>query len=319
MSVPINEAIFQSGTIEQRFFSKDCETGDSELFNVPFPVSFPDQTQKNIRVIVTANDLNVPRAAHHAAVVGIAQNVTIGGFALKVRNSDCAAGFAGVNWMAVLETPGTQQKPVNLRMGVLQPQFFSSDCNSGDTRDFAASFSSSLDSLPVVLVTANNLNVQGHNAAAVGIVMDSGIADLATKGITLKTRNSDCAAGSCGFYYAALSHDAPGRGDLIVDTGEVYEQSFLNDCNSGDTRDWDVYFHQPFLTPPIVLVTAYHSRLDTVHPAAAVGMARNVTPFGFTLVGRNSDCFGPTGLGGQVIASSAGFYWVAIGCATGCG
>jgi hypothetical protein len=314
MSVPIGEVIFQIGTVEQRRFSKDCETGDTEIFNIRFPTPFP--TQMGIRVIVTANNSNVPRGAHNAAVVGIVQNVTTDGFVLRARNSDCAdaGGFAGMNWMAVLETPGTQQKSVNLRMGILQPQPFSSDCYSGDTRDFGASFSSSLDSPPIALVTANNLNVQGHNAAAVGTVLDP-----SASGFTLKARNSDCAAGGCAFYYVALSQGAAGRGDLIADTGEVYEQSFLNDCNSGDTRNWDVYFNQPFLTPPVVLVAAYHSKLDDVHPAAAVGMARNVTPHGFTLVGRNSDCFGPTGLAGPVIASAAGFYWVAIGCAPGCG
>jgi hypothetical protein len=315
MSVPINQAIFQMGTVEQRFFSKDCEPGDTETFNISFPTPFPAQ---GVRVIVTANSLNVPRGAHNAAVVGIAQQVTPAGFVLRARNSDCAdaGGFAGMNWMAVLETPDIQQKPINIRMGVLQPQSFSPDCESGDTRDFGGNFSTSInDNQPVVLVTASNLNVQGHNAAVVGTVL---YPQTDTTGVVLKGRNSDCASGGCGFYYVALSHKTPGRADLIVDTGDVHPQNFFADCTEGDTRSWDVYFHQPFLTPPVVLVTANGSEAN-FHNAAAVGMARNVTPYGFTLVGRNSDCFGEGGVFGPRPAIPAGFYWVAIGCAVGCG
>ncbi len=315
MSVPINEAIFQMGTVEQRFFSKDCDTGDTELFNITYPTPFA--TMEGVRVIVTANNLNVPRGAHNGAVVGIAQGVRVtpGGFVVRARNSDCAeaGAFAGLNWMAVLETPGTQHKPVNLRMGVLQPQSFSPDCESGDTRDFGVNFSTSIDDQPVVLVTASNLHVQGHNAAAVGTVLDP-----TATGFTLKARNSDCASGGCAFYYVALSHKTPGRADLMLDTGEVYEQVFYKDCTEGDTRSWDVYFNQPFLAPPVVLVTA-NGRDANTHNAAAIGMARNVTPYGFTLVGRNSDCFGEGGLLGPRTAIPAGFYWVAIGCAKGCG
>jgi hypothetical protein len=320
MSVPVSEAMFQVGTFEQRFFSKDCETGDTQDFPaVRFPLQFPAESR--VRVIVTGNNLGVPAGTHNAALVGAVQKVTAEGFVLNARNSDCSEelSLAGMNWMAVAETPGAQQKPVNIRMGVLQPRSFSPDCESGDTKDWGIVFSAPLASEPVVLTTACNLNIQGHNAAAVGIVLGPDGNPPAPTGFTLKARNSDCAAGGCAFYYVALSPGTPGSGNLIVDTGEVPGQGFFDDCSHGDTREWDVYFSQPFLTPPIILATANDSNLRQ-HQAFPVGMARNVTPYGFTLVGRNSDCFtGGGGILGPKLTGQAGFYWVAIGCAPGCG
>jgi hypothetical protein len=328
MSIPINEAIFQAGTFGQRNFSKDCQTGDTETFQttgfqrVVFPERFPDQS--SVRVIVTANNLGVSTGTHNAALVGAVQDVTAEGFVLKARNSDCAdeVSLAGMNWIAVAETPGVRQKPTDIRMGTLQPRSFSPDCQPGDTTDWGVTFSAPLEGQRVVVATANNLNVQGHNAAAVGIVLGPDGNPPATTGFALKARNSDCAAGGCGFYYAAISPGIPGTGSLIVDTGEVVPQNFFNDCSAGDTRALEVYFSQPFLTPPTILVTANDGHLgqNLQHQAFPVGMARDVTPYGFTLVGRNSDCFtGDGGVFGPKIAAAAGFYWVAIGCALGCG
>jgi hypothetical protein len=329
MSVPINEALFQVGTFEQRNFSKDCEIGDTETFEttgsqrVVFPEQFP--AQASVRVIATANNLGAPAGTHNAALVGAVQDVTVEGFVLKARNSDCAdeVSLAGMNWMAVAETPGVQQKPTDIRMGMLQPRSFSPDCVPGDTTDWGITFSAPLDGPRVVVVTASDLNVQGHNAAAVGIVLGSDGNPPAPTGFALKARNSDCAPGGCGFYYAAISPGIPGNGSLIVDTGEVSSQNFFNDCSDGDTRAQEVYFSRPFLTPPMILVTANDGHLGRglQHQAFPVGMARSVTPYGFTLVGRNSDCF--TGDGGIIargkVPGQAGFFWVAIGCALGCG
>lgn len=328
--MPVSEAVFQAGTFGQRNFSKDCEIGDTETFQttgfqrVVFQEQFP--TQSRVRVIVTANNLGVPAGIHNAALVGAVQDVTAEGFILQARNSDCAdeVSLAGMNWVAVAETPGVQQKPTNIRMGVLQPRPFSPDCHSGDTTDFGVTFSTPVEGQPVVVVTANNLNVQGHNAAVAGIVMGPDGNPPTPTGFALKARNSDCAAGGCGFYFVAVSRGLPGSGNLIIDTGEVVLQNFHSDCSDGDTRTWDIYFSQPFLTPPTILVTANDGNLGRPpqHQAFPVGMARNVTPYGFTLAGRNSDCFTGRGSGdpfGQEVFGQAGFYWVAIGCAVGCG
>lgn len=324
MSTQTNETIFQIGTASARDFSEDCVPGDWEDFGTikfptPFPTPFP--AGKGVRVIVTANDLEVPRGVHNAAVVGIVRHTDeLGqpippeqGFRLWGRNSDCARGLAGFNWMAVLETPGkTQKRPIDLRMAVLQPQHFQPDCKPGDWKSWGVNFSTDFSDEPITLLTASNLNVIPwhrddtlwyHNAAVVGIVQDS-----AATGFTLSARNSDCAEGDCAFYYVALSQQMAGKEDLWVDSGEVTAQTFAPDCKSGDWGDWTITFSQPFLSAPVVLVTANDLRAKGGNPAV-VGIARNVTPYGFLLSARNSDC----------APGQAGFYWVAIGCARGCG
>src|SRR5437763_2705681 len=99
MSTRINETIIQMGTVPARNFSEDCKAGDWEEFHIAFPTPFPLEASE-VRVIVTANNLEVERGNHIAAVVGIAQSVTPLGFILAARNSDCSRGDAGFNWMA---------------------------------------------------------------------------------------------------------------------------------------------------------------------------------------------------------------------------
>jgi hypothetical protein len=135
----------------------------------------------------------------------------------------------------------------------------------------------------------------------------------------LSARNSDCAFGVCNFNWVALSQPSAltGIGDsanVWVDTGVVSAKFFSQDCLAGDTQSWAVDFSAPFLTSPIVLLTANDIGLITQpspgdHNCAAVGIARDITPYGFTLTARNSDCS----------SGKAGFYWVAIGCMRGCG
>jgi len=303
MSTRIGETIFQIGSVPARNFSEDCHEGDWEEFVITFPTPFPKEV--NVRVIVTANNLEVERGAQNAAVVGIVRDLTPGGFVLLGRSSDCARGDAGFNWMAVAETPGRDERPIGLRLGVVQPMGFSADCHSGDWQNWGAiNFSAAFNEAPVVLLTASNLNVAGHNAAAVGIARDS-----QPDRFTLVARNSDCADGNCTFYYVALSPRDEGRSDIWVDSGEVSSRFFQSDCKTGDWYSWNIMFNQSFLTPPVVLVTANDLGIREGHNAAVVGIAQNVTTHGFTLAGRNSDC----------ASGQAGFYWVAIGCALGCG
>ncbi len=63
-----------------------------------------------------------------------------------------------------------------------------------------------------------------------------------------------------------------------------------------------IYFTDPFLAPPVVLLTDNDPRSEGRNPAV-VGIAQNVTPFGFRVAARNSDYIG----------GRTGFYWVAIG------
>ena len=307
--IRINRTIFKMGTVDAADYSEDCKQGDWETYSIRFPEAFPGD---DVRVIVTANDQDVRRGSRNVAVVGIAQDVTRRGFVLASRNSSCGRGSAGFNWMAVLETDRRRSPVVNLRMGVLQPKHFGRDCRSGDWKVWGVTFCNPPFGQESVLLTASDLNVtpwddgnrlRYHNAAVVGIVRDP-----TSSGFTLAARNSDCAEGMCAFYYVALSQSG-GRSYLWVDTGEVTEQFFGSDCKKDeDWKEWDVEFSEPFLIPPVVLVTANNKDVRG-HNAAVVGIASKVTPNGFSIMARNSDC----GTG------QAGFYWVAIGCQRGCG
>ena len=313
---PITNFDFRIGTLDARNFSEDCKPGDWESFPITFTPAFSGHPTREcrVRVIVTPNNQKIPRGEHNAAVVGIAQNVTNTGFTLAARNSDCARGGAGFNWMAICERSGRTESPIDLRMGVVQPQHFKPDCKVGDWRSWGVDFTD-MGRTPKIFLTPTNLNVTPfhtddglayHNAAVVGVVQDP-----AQDGFTLRGRNSDCAEGDSSFYYVALSDDQAVRSDIFVDCGELgVAKGFQPDCKSGDWDGWLVQFTEPFMAPPVVLVTANDRPLkDGQHNAAVVGIARNVTTDGFTLSARNSDC--STGF--------AGFYWVAFGCGKGCG
>jgi hypothetical protein len=259
-----------------------------------------------VRVIVTANgDFSQQGNQHIAAAVGIAQNVTNAGFDLRIRNSDCAAGLVAFNWMAVLETPGVNQPPAAVRMAILPHQPFQNTCTPGDTPpDVTAPFWKPFASTPTVFLTAGNLFVR-FAAPAVGIALNQQL-----NSFTLRARNSGI-LGDCMFYYAAVGQDPLGGGsnqNLFVDTGVVSAMGFNSTFVPGDTQSLPIFFNEPFLTPPIVLLTA--NNVDaTGHIAAPVGLAQDVTPYGFNLVARNSDC----------APGMAGLYWVALGCGLGCG
>ena len=112
-----------------------------------------------------------------------------------------------------------------------------------------------------------------------------------------------------------LATDADLSG-LCVDSGRVPAKDFAPDDVPGDWQEWEVYFNEPFLTPPIVLLTANDlAESGQVYGyAPAVGIARNVTPTGFLLAARNSQpAAGAAGLARGRQERKAGFYWVAFG------
>jgi hypothetical protein len=74
---------------------------------------------------------------------------------------------------------------------------------------------------------------------------------------------------------------------------------------SGDQwRTWEEHFDSPFVSPPLILVTANADQKQGEAVCAPVGIASRVSPYSFVLAARSSDC-GP---------GEAGFDFVAIGC-----
>jgi len=335
---PITQCIIGAGFVDasefrRKDFRPDCVPGDRQTVTVPFNVTFP--TGSAIRVIVTASDRGIDPGAHNAALVGVVQNQALSTFDLMARNSDCGAGQAGFHWLAVAQTPGQEQlRSVAIRMGAVQPKIFAPDCGKGigmfqalDTHDWGVGFSPPFQRDPAVLLTACKLNcpppnVGGHyfrdyggltqaGSAVVGIAQRSGV-----NGFNARARNSDCGSGWSALYYVGVTQVFTPAGpafdpqtrNMVVDTGAVGSLAFEPHCKVFDWVRVDIQFSRPFLTPPVVLISANDAG-ERKGNVAAVGIAADVTPWGFTLLARNSDC----------AAGHAGFYWVAFGCAEGCG
>jgi hypothetical protein len=174
---------------------------------------------------------------------------------------------------------------------------------------------------PLVFATANNAGwgSQGepqHNCAAVPRagtpVLTGGGADITPQGFGIVARNSDTAAGSCGFNWIAFKQTQKGP-DVAVDTGQLPVQlpptePFFEFAPTGHNGDWasaEIQFAAPFSITPVVLITP---RIETIFQGAScapVPIAQNVTRFGFTLAARNSDT--------NPNVATANFDWVAIG------
>jgi hypothetical protein len=138
-----------------------------------------------------------------------------------------------------------------------------------------------------------------HIAGAVGVIHGASPTEF-----QLVARNPDVHAGGCSFYYCAIVGGAGRPQNVVIDTGEVKPKDFARGGQPNDWQQWEVYFRGPFLTPPVVLLTATDRGLPRGNgPVAAVGIAQNVTTQGFTLAARNSD----------VRHGSAAFNWVAVG------
>jgi hypothetical protein len=288
-------------------FKPDGTPGDWQSYQVGFKKHF--QNPDKVRVIVTANNLDLDPGVHNAAVVGIVTAVSTTGFTLWGRNSDCVEGNAGFYYMAVEElSQPPEGEPVDLRLGPLQQRFFGRDCEQGDWDFWHPPFSSAFPPGPTeqyaALVTGCNLNVRASNVPAVGISRN-----LDLDGFDLAARNSATCmpssgtTGACAFYYVAGKEGPKPQDRFWINSGVMEPEWFEASCKTGWRVVWEVYFSKPFLTPPVVLLTCKDADV------AVVGLAQNVTTHGFTLAGLNSD----------TAAGNAQFYWVAIGCGLGCG
>jgi hypothetical protein len=279
-------------------------------------------------------------------------------FTIRARNSDTTpnGGPASFMWLAIAENSGARDRgrispvPRNLTF-VGQPAPFAANNASPDDHQFFPNlwtpqalgsqpndnfglpynfngtfgpgpFANTADE-PLVFATANNAGwvSQGepqHNAAAVPVVGTTEAADITAEGFQLIARNSDTAAGSCGFNWVALKQlpvdSAVAPPDLLIDTGTPLDNngdpvafSFAQTGHNGDWVSAEIQFSGPFNIPPVVLITPRVPADDFLtqgYSCAPVAIAQNVTRFGFTLAARNSD----TNQNVQV----ASFDWVAF-------
>ncbi len=322
MLTPLKNIRMEFGQVEfDDLFAPDCEPGDWQFVNVPISFAKPPH------VILTASDQTIEDSSMpFAAVVGVAQNVGSNTFRLAGRNSDCGAGIARMNWLALLETSEEQFAIKQVRMGVLFPRKFMRDCKTGDWNSWEVKFSEPpFSDLPTIFATAADRFCEvaefyeegesfsawipsNYATPAVAVARKRTVA-----GFSLTARNPDPREGWCNFNYLAVRESPPtaaglpagGLQQIWVDSGQVPTKWFKPCSDWNAWNSWHVTFDQAFLTPPTVLVTALHPGNSG---PAVVGMASYVTPNGFLLRARNSDC----------VAGAAGFNWVAFGCLPGC-
>lgn len=184
----------------QQQFAPTCEPGDWQGFQAAYNPPFPEPEA----ILLTATFSGGSVKA--AAAVGIARNHTEHGFDLPARNSDTAPGNCGFDFLsASRQRPERPPESLWVDTGRIGCKPFAPSGQVGDWQIWTIAFNPASQpnvrfaTPPHVFLTANDLGVSAHNAAVVGIVDR-----VTTSGFTLLARNSDCAAGSAGFNWAAF-------------------------------------------------------------------------------------------------------------------
>lgn len=323
------------------------EHWDTQIFHVTYDELDPTFTfdPAMVRIIITANSQREHPDDYTCAPVGYVQNIGPTGFDIIALNTDSQGGQAGFNWMAIAETPEPASRRIfGLRMALSHPLHFEVSATLGDWQIFRIPFStpfiSSFKTFPVRLLTGSNhgraltMTIvpdhrdltpaslytlfsaepyvgEGGVVGAVGVATDFFQPD-SNHGVTFLARNQDAFGGQCAFYHVALDGDPHDLLDpqILVDTGTTPDA--LEVFSGGDLRGyryWHIYFSRPFLTPPVVLLTATDQGVvdmqPTLPPVQTIGQAYDVTPYGFTLVARDTS---------NLDTGKTFLHWVALGC-----
>lgn len=301
-------------------------------FGSPKPGT-PKGVSQSISVVAT------PLRMRKVAPVVVLKNVTANGFTLFARNLNNQNGESEFSWLAVLGVPDRQPTSYDTRIGVLQTKILTPPNPTSWPGIWFSQPLVGIGKEPAILLTAHNITGPSResdpwrNAAAVASVYPLPGTIPPDDGFAVGAVNVEN-GGRSGFYYAAFidarSHterDFADAGNLWLDHGSEHnvEDSFQYNNASWPTPphrdlqpgtvpgDWvylDVYFDRPFLTPPVVLLTARDpdNNPKRHHNPLALS-AQNVTTHGFTVSARNTDTVG----------AMAEFFWIAIGCSEGCG
>jgi hypothetical protein len=331
MTIPFAQVDLRFGLVRARDFTNvgvfQPWPGQFQRAHVAFEPPFPDD---DVRVFVTATNEDLGPTDHHAAVVGVVDSVTNDGFDLFARSTDCASGSSSFTWLAVwgkaLDAP--RREVIELRMARVQPgslepkgMQLSPDCTPGDTgtwptvpfsRPIVDGQGTPLD--PTILLT------QSHSLLLTSATFKSWAACVGMlrgdtpSGFNLTARNFDLLYGFPTYHYLALARSDQGPVQSKVDELRVaMGEATFSLMPGGPYKSWadrPVYFDAPFITPPIILLTARSapgmgvSDVRAFHPVAS-------TPdqWGFTLMARSADPeFGTMNVN-----------WLALGCGEACG
>ncbi len=300
MASMANAISLRCGNLPAQQFASSGRSGDWQTFHVPFQPWMPQAADGKVRVMVSASDADVDVSDHQVAPVPLVGEVSVRGFTAWVRNSDVSPGVSGLAWVAVAEVPDSPPATPKLRSGLLQPQHFQVTGIRGDWRRWSVGFGQRVGftAAPTVVTTPTNSNVRVHAASTVGVSCG-----VTKDGFNLAARNADIGPGACNFFYLAASGNG-GNEQIQIDSGQVPARPFAITGVPGDWQVWAVSFAEPFLTPPVVLVTADNSNGTLSSYARAVqGVVFDVTTDGFVLAGRSTD----------MSAGPAGFSWLAVG------
>ena len=323
MTFPFAQLDLQMGFVTKAEFSSlgfyNAWPSPFQRALVQFQTAFPDD---DVQVFVTPTSEGFdPNVEHHAAVIGVAHNVKSDGFELWARSTDCAAGSSSFNWFAVHRKPLVhgRSQPVEIRLARVQPLhgsptalvfpvMLAPDCQPGDTAVWPTiPFGRPMEDAnqvplsPLVFITQATTEYD----PAISLSLWTGIPPICAcvgmlrgtngKQFDLAARNFDVTLGSPKYKYVALAgSDTPPTAASQIDDLKVTSGDMLFDLQPGGQQgDWGlipIYFDSPFLTPPIVMMTAQSrsTQLDT-DLRAFHGIANHVDQYGFTMAVRSAD------------------------------
>jgi hypothetical protein len=275
------------------------------------------------------------------AVVPIVSRFDSKGFELVARNADCVGGSVGFDWMALAAYPEGDHVPraAMAQVGLTPPQHFQIECQPGDWKTWKTPslndelgrarggvyvFSTATDAnatpMPPTETPWSSYDLELYGSCTPPWPWLAQPLDLLHApvtgfthmywggGMAVRARNTGFEGNAaCNFLVAAPERsEDPRLSSMSVDSGFVTSKFFApkQELRGGQWQTWDIYFSDPFIAPPVVLLTANAYDRKGSRTCAPVGIVSRVNPYYFTIAARNSDC----------AAGEAGFNYVAFGC-----
>lgn len=305
-------------TDKAQVFNRRDWPGDTQHWEITFDPPFPDGVLPT--VFLSANDQRLNRNAHNVAVVGTASHITNEGFVLSASNPECRHGEAGFNWVAIHEGfDEIAEAKTSLRLGTVHPRNFGPRCSNEvtDWGQWEPRFHlPQFQSLPLVIASPKDRTVNSNQENFLGTAYHlinyvhpvPLVRKVSQTNFELGARNAMRGSGHCAMFFAGFTHDDPQGNENIFVTGGHLEPKQFEGYDGNNTDSWVIYFDEPFVSPPVVLVTASDVATDeTVGITGIIGSANFVSRFGFVLRASNT----------ATSPREVGFSWAAFGCKCG--